>query len=51
MKMKFIGRQYELAMLEKFWNSDDFEFIVIYGRRRIGKSSLLMEERRFHSCI
>ena len=41
MKMKFIGRQYELAMLEKFWNSDDFEFIVIYGRRRIGKSSLI----------
>lgn len=37
----FIGRHEELARLEKVWNSDKFEFVVIYGRRRVGKSFLI----------
>ncbi len=37
----FIGRDAELARLEKVWNSDKFEFVVIYGRRRVGKSFLI----------
>lgn len=41
MKEKIIGREEELSRLEKAWNSDRFEFIVIYGRRRVGKSFLI----------
>ncbi len=37
----FIGRERELAMLERMFNSDKFEFAVVYGRRRIGKTALL----------
>ena len=37
----FIGRQRELSSLEKLYNSDKFEFAVIYGRRRVGKTALI----------
>lgn len=37
----FIGRTAELATLEKAWRKTDFQFIVMYGRRRVGKSMLL----------
>ena len=39
----FTGRKRELAELEKRWSSDRFEFGVVYGSRRIGKSTLLNE--------
>ena len=38
---QFIGRASELAKLEEIFASDGFEFGVVYGRRRIGKSTLL----------
>ncbi len=41
MDRKIIGREEELGRLERIWNSDRFEFAVIYGRRRVGKSFLL----------
>lgn len=41
MEERFIGRRDELARLEKVWNSGSFEFVVIYGRRRVGKSFLI----------
>lgn len=37
----FIGRTNELNFLEKAYSSDKAEFIVLYGRRRIGKTELL----------
>ncbi len=37
----FIGRERELATLNKLYASNKFEFIVIYGRRRIGKTALI----------
>lgn len=37
----FIGRENELATLNKLYNSDKFEFAVIYGRRRVGKTALI----------
>lgn len=37
----FIGRRYELQQLEDKYNSGKSELAVIYGRRRIGKSSLV----------
>jgi len=39
----FIGREYELCKLNELYNEDKFHFIVIYGRRRIGKTALLVE--------
>ncbi len=38
---KFIGRTRELAVLEKAANKDSFQLIVVYGRRRVGKTTLL----------
>lgn len=37
----FIGRENELEDLNRIYNSDKFEFAVMYGRRRIGKTTLL----------
>lgn len=37
----FIGREKELNALDKLYRSDKFEFIVIYGRRRVGKTALI----------
>ncbi|HEY8361880.1 MAG TPA: ATP-binding protein [Tissierellaceae bacterium] len=39
----FIGRKYELETLNRLYNEDRFHFIVIYGRRRVGKTTLLTE--------
>ena len=37
----FIGRERELNALEKLYTSKKFEFAVIYGRRRDGKTALI----------
>ena len=37
----FIGRERELASLRQLYNSDKFEFVVLYGRRRVGKTALI----------
>ena len=37
----FIGRDRELATLNKLYKSNKFEFTVIYGRRRVGKTALI----------
>ena len=39
----FIGRESELKTLNLLYQSDRFEFVVIYGRRRIGKTALINE--------
>jgi len=39
----FIGRERELATLNKLYASDKFEFVVIYGRRRVGKTALISQ--------
>lgn len=39
----FIGRSNELQFLNDAYNSDKAEFIVLYGRRRVGKTELLNE--------
>ncbi len=37
----FVGRERELAALNKLYDSGKFEFAVIYGRRRVGKTALI----------
>lgn len=39
----FIGRERELASLKEFFDRDGIGMTVIYGRRRIGKSTLIAE--------
>lgn len=37
---EFFGREFELEELESLYASDKFEMIVVYGRRRTGKTAL-----------
>lgn len=37
----FIGREKELSALNRLYKSDNFEFVVVYGRRRVGKTALI----------
>ncbi|MBQ9768120.1 MAG: ATP-binding protein [Lachnospiraceae bacterium] len=39
----FIGREHELKALNNLYASNKFEFAVIYGRRRVGKTALINE--------
>lgn len=39
----FIGREKELSALNRLYSSEKFEFAVIYGRRRVGKTALISE--------
>ena len=39
----FVGRDTELKKLTQMYESDQFEFAVLYGRRRIGKTTLINE--------
>lgn len=38
-----IGREKELQHLKTLYQSDDFEYLVMYGRRRVGKTTLLQK--------
>lgn len=38
-----IGRKEELAYLNELYESNQFEFLIMYGRRRIGKTTILQE--------
>ena len=40
---KFINRKKELATLQKEYDRETASFVVIYGRRRIGKTALITE--------
>ena len=39
---KFIGRKSELNLLKKAYGADSSALIPIYGRRRVGKSELIL---------
>lgn len=43
MKFAFQGRQAELDLLDRLWASPRSEFLIVYGRRRVGKTALLTE--------
>lgn len=47
----FINRETELNLLRDRVKSDKPEFVVIYGRRRIGKTALILELIRRHGGI
>lgn len=41
--MRFVNRQNELSFLEKTYRTEGFQFVPVYGRRRIGKTRLIQE--------
>lgn len=41
--MLFLGRERELADLEDLYAQDQFQLFILYGRRRVGKTTLLNE--------
>lgn len=49
--MMIIGRQYEQQQLQKIFQSDEAEFVAIYGRRRVGKTYLIREFFNKKKCI
>lgn len=42
-QQKFVDRKEELGFLEERYKTDSSEFIVLYGRRRVGKTELLLK--------
>lgn len=44
-------REKELQQLEKLYNSNKFEFLVLYGRKRVGGTTLLTEFPKKHNCL
>ena len=49
--MKFLNREEELARLERLVRSPGAGLAVVFGRRRIGKTRLLVEWTRRHNGI
>jgi AAA+ ATPase superfamily predicted ATPase len=47
----FLGRTAELALLQSAWDARESAFIPIYGRRRIGKSELILQFARDKRAI
>jgi AAA+ ATPase superfamily predicted ATPase len=43
MEFEFIGRQQELKRMDDLWRREAAQFLVLYGRRRVGKTALLVE--------
>jgi len=39
----FVNRQKELKLLKGEYLSNEFKFTVMYGRQRVGKTTLLKE--------
>ena len=51
---KFVNRERELEFLENCYKSDSSEFIVLYGRRRVGKTELIqkfIENKKAAYCL
>jgi AAA+ ATPase superfamily predicted ATPase len=49
--MAFYGRNAEMERLGEMYRSDKFEFAVIYGRRRVGKTTLIREFVKDKKCV
>lgn len=39
----FVGRKFELEQLDKLYMREGFQLVILYGRRKVGKTSLIKE--------
>lgn len=46
---KFVNRAKELDALEKQYHSNESSLVIVYGRRRVGKTALIAEFLKGHS--
>ena len=46
---KFVNRAKELESLEKQYATDQSSLVIVYGRRRVGKTALITEFLKRHS--
>ena len=46
-----IGRHDEMNILDSLYKSKKFEYLVMYGRRRVGKTTLLQEFSKDKNAI
>ena len=51
MEKQIVGREAEIETLSKILNSEEAEFLAIYGRRRVGKTYLIRQYFRKASCV
>ena len=49
MDSEFIGRQSELALVDNIWESSKAALLILYGRRRVGKTRLLIHWLQQHN--
>jgi AAA+ ATPase superfamily predicted ATPase len=49
--VRFYNRTDELEALERRWSSAKAEYVVIYGRRRVGKTELILRFAEGRRCI
>lgn len=50
--MQFVDRKWELGVLDEMWATTEARFLVLYGRRRVGKTRLLthwLGQHRLHA--
>jgi uncharacterized protein len=47
----FVNRTEELEMLERRWKSGESQIFLLWGRRRVGKTELLLEFGRDRPCL
>ncbi len=50
-KENFIGREFELARIEHIEKQKKSQIVVVYGRRRIGKTELLEQAFRQRNLL
>ena len=39
--LRFSGRKKELQLLQQEWEADEAKMLILYGRRRVGKTRLV----------
>ncbi|MFQ5433674.1 MAG: ATP-binding protein [Anaerolineae bacterium] len=49
MESVFIGRRSEMELLDNLWQSSRATFLILYGRRRVGKTRLLTHWLKLHT--
>jgi len=50
-KPMFVGRKFELDQLNKLYMREGFQLVILYGRRKVGKTALIKEFIKDKYCL